>query len=454
MGSSLTSPVTVTFNGTSQYAQSLQQVIARSVNLAALPLHELQNEQITTSTKISAAQSLQSVLTSLQTALQGLPDTSNNNTLSSTVSNSTVIDATASSGALPGTYTIDVTDPGSHSTAISLDALPKVTDPASQDISTSSAFTLTVGANTFNIHPSANNLDSLAAAINASGAGVQATIINIGAPSQPDYRIAFQATDLGAEAIQLNDGSSDLLQMLSTGNDAVYTVNGQPAGGISSTSSTVTVAPGLSVNLKAAGSSTIQVALSSSSISNALTAFVNAFNAAQAELKKSFGQNAGPLSGDSTVFSARQALTEIFGYSGSGPGSIQSLTDLGVEFTKEGTLTFDSTKVASFSPSQLADAVSFFGNATSGFTASANSTMNGLLDVTNGLVPSEINSLNNQFNDQAKRIATQQDSISRLADTLTKQMNAADALIASLEQQTSFLTSLFNTMNANNFAGH
>jgi len=453
MGSSVTTPVT--FNGTSQYASTLQQVITRSVGLASLPLHELQNEQLNTTDKVTAAQSLQSVLASLNTAVQSLSDSSSNNTLATTVSDPTVIQATASTGALPGTYSVQVTDPGSFSTAMSNDVLPKVTDPTSQNLSPSTSFILTVGTTTYNINPSGNNLDSLAATINASGAGVQATVINIGGPSQPDYRIALQATGLGAEPIQLNDGSTDLLHMLSTGTDASYTVNGQPNGGISSTTSTVTIAPGLTVKLETAGTSTIQVALSPTSISSGLTAFVSAFNAAHAELQKSFGQNAGALSGDSAVVTANQTLTRLIGYSGSGPGSIKSLTGLGIEFTQLGTLTFDPTKLASFSPSQLTDAISFLGSAsTTGFLSSANNTLSGLLDATTGLLPNEITSLNAQFNQQAKKIQDAQNSVQTLTDNLTKQMNAADALIATLEAQTSFLTSLFNTMNANNFAGH
>src|ERR1700680_3032452 len=98
MGSTVTTPVT--FNGTSQYAQTLQQVITRSAGLASLPLQQLQNQQLTTTDKISAAQSLQSVLASLNTAVQNLSDSSSNNTLATTVSDPAVIQATASSGAL------------------------------------------------------------------------------------------------------------------------------------------------------------------------------------------------------------------------------------------------------------------------------------------------------------------------------------------------------------------
>lgn len=454
IGSPLATPVTVTFNGTSKYAASLQQVIARSVAMASVSLQSIQNNQLDTSSKISAVQSLQATLTSLNNSVNSMSDSAGNN-ISTNVSDSSVLQATASAGALPGTYTIQVNDPGSFSTAMSSDNLTVVTDPSSQSISTSSNYTLTVGSNTFNIQPSANNLDALAAAINASGAGVQATIINVGGNSTPDYRLALQDTSLGPDALQLNDGTSDLLTTLNTGTDASYTVNGQPSGGISSTSSTVTIAPGLNVTLEGAGTSTVQVAFNPASITNSLTSFVNAFNAVHAELQKSFGQNAGALSGDSTIFSSTQALNAIASYSNSGTGSIQSLSDLGIQFSQDGTLTFDATKISALTPTQLADAVNFLGSASGGgFLASASNTLNGLLDTTTGLLPNEINSLNQQFNDEGTQIQKQQDSINQLQNTLTQQMNAADALLASLDNQTAFLTSLFSTMNANNFAGH
>jgi flagellar hook-associated protein 2 len=350
-----------------------------------------------------------------------------------------------------------VTDAGSGSSAESSNGLPTVTDPTSQSISQSLHFTLTVGTNTTAIDLTGSSLNALAQAINSSGAGVQATIINVGSPSQADYRLALQSTGLGPSALQLNDGPSNSGSNLLTtvaGSYAAYTVNGQPSGGISSDSSTVTIAPGLTVNLLAVGTATIKVAENPTSISNALSGFVNAFNSAQAELQKSYGQNAGALSGDSTVFSTSQALSQIAGYTSSTSGSIQSLNDLGVAITQQGTLTFDATKLSGMSNSQLADAVSFLGDATSGFLAGATNSLNGLLDPITGLIPNEISGFTKQQTAEEKSISDQQASVAQLQTDLTNRMNAADALITSLEQQTSFLTQLFSTMNANNFAGH
>lgn len=453
MGSLLTTPLTASFNGTSQYAQDLQQVINRAVALAAIPMQQLIAEQNALSAKASAAQSLQNAISAVNTAVQQLsPATAN--TLSTSVSDSSVVDATAASGALPGTYTIQVTNAGSYSTASSNNGLPTVTDPSSQSISSSSSFTLTVGSSTYTIQPSTNSLNALANAINASGAGVQATVVNIGAPSSPDYRLALQSTSLGPVSLQLNDGSSNLLSTLTTGANATYTVNGQPSGGISSNSSTVTIAPGLTANLKATGTATVQVSFNESNIASALNSFVTAFNSAHTELQKSFGQNAGALSGDSTVFNTSSALSQLANYTASS-GNIQSLSDIGIEFTDQGTLTFDSSKLSAMSPSQLGDVLTFLGDpATGGFLQSATNTLNGLLDPTTGTLPNEINSLNQQVTNEAQQIQVQQDKLNQLQDNLAKQMAAADTLIATLQQQTSFLTALLSTTNANNFAGH
>ena len=451
MGSSLTSPVTVTFNGTSQYASSLQQVITRAVSIASLPIVQLQNQQQTTNQQITDATTLESTITALNTALQGLSN-SGGNTQSTSVSDSSVVQANASSSALPGTYTIEVLDPGSSSSAMSSDGLTTVTDPTSQSISGSSSFTLTVGSSTYNIQPSGNNLDALAQAINSSGAGVQATIINVGAPSQPDYRLAIQSQDLGPQNIQLNDGASDLLTGLTTGTAGSYTVNGQPPAGISTDSSTVTISPGLTVNLLAAGTSTVSVSLSSSSISSALSAFVTAVNNVQTQLNLSRGQSANSLSGDSVVYETSNALNQLVQYTGS--GNIHSLSALGITYSDTGTLTFDYTQLTSMSSSQLSDVLTFLGNSTSGFLASATNTINGLTDPTTGLLTGEISNLNTQFQTESTQISTKQASVSQLQTNLTNQMNSADALIASLEQQTTFLTSLFATTNANNNAGH
>jgi flagellar hook-associated protein 2 len=451
MGSSVT-PVSG-FSGTSKYSQDLQNAVNRAIAIASLPLQQLQADQNKVNNKLSAAQSLQNVAAGVNIALQAL-SSATGNTLSTSVSSPSVIQATASANALPGTYTVQVTNAGSSSTAMGTSTLPKVTDPATQNISNSSTFTLTVGTSTFTLPPGVTSLNGLAAAINGSGAGVQATIINVGGPGQPDYRLAVQATSLGAVSLQLNDGSANLLSTLTTGANATYTVNGQPPSGISTNSATVTIAPGLTATLESVGSATIQVSTSTVNISSALSGFVTAYNSAVAELNKSRGQNAGALSGDSIILAVAQSLRQMMNY-GASSGSVQSLTDLGITFAKDGTLNFDSTVLNNIPAAKFKDVLSFLGSPSAGgFLQTASNTLNAVVDPINGVITSDINGLNQIASNDAKRMQDEQARLNVLQANLTQRMAAQDALIASLEQQMNFITQLLTTTNANSFGNH
>jgi flagellar hook-associated protein 2 len=248
----------------------------------------------------------------------------------------------------------------------------------------------------------------------------------------------------------LNDGTNNLLTSLNTGTDATYTVDGEPSGGISSDSSTVTIAPGLTVNLEAAGSTTVSVSSSLSSVSSELSSFVSAYNAAYAEVEKNTGQNGGALVGDSAVLDMQQALQQMVTYQGSG-GSITSLAQLGVEFTQQGTLTLDSTAIAGLSQSQINDALSFLGNVNSGgFLQYANNTLNSITDPVSGVVQTETTALNNQNTQDQTEITNDQSKLTIMQQNLQTQMAESNALIAQLQTQTSFLQGLFQADTSTN----
>ncbi|HVO41251.1 MAG TPA: flagellar cap protein FliD N-terminal domain-containing protein, partial [Aggregatilineales bacterium] len=180
------------FTGASKYASDLQQVITRAVGIASFPLNQLNAAKTTLETQVNALSDLGNKFSALQTAISNLASVAGTGALSPTVSEPSVLSAQATAGALAGTYKIHVVDPGSPTDAISNDGLPTVTDPSSQSISTASSFTLTVGGTPVTITPSSNSLNALAQAINTSGAKVNATVVNIGSNSSPDYRLALE----------------------------------------------------------------------------------------------------------------------------------------------------------------------------------------------------------------------------------------------------------------------
>ena len=231
----------------------------------------------------------------------------------------------------------------------------------------------------------------------------------MGSPAAPDYKLSLQTTKLGNIAIQLNDGSQDLLDTLSAGAEAQYQVNGQPATPISSDSSTVTIAPGVTVNLLDTGDSTVVVSQSSSAQANALSSFVAAYNAAVDELSANRGQGGGALTGDALIYTLSQSLRNLSGFTG-GAGSVQNLTDLGLTFDKTGHLTFDQTVFANASAAHPSDVSAFLGSSsTGGFLKEATDMLNGLEDPTNGSIQTTMTSAQTAIDNQNQKISDEQD---------------------------------------------
>lgn len=433
------------FTGLSSYSSDLQNALNRSIALASLPLQQLQNQQSALTNQSTALSALNTQFSALQSAINSL-NSASQNLLSSSVSDQTILNASVAAGALTGTYSVTVKDPGSFSTVLSNSAAP-VTDPATQNISSASSFTLSLNGVTQNppIAPAANNLNSLAAAINAANEGVQATIVNVGPPGAPNYQLSLQSTQLGNITIQLSDGSN-LMGSLTPGAPAQYQVNGAPASPIQSTSDTVTVAPGVTATLLQKGTSVITVSQTASAISNALSSLANAYNSAVDELSKSRGQNSSALNGQSVISDLTNSLNQLANYSGTG-ATFTSLTDLGLTFDTNGHLNFDPTNLSSARGSQLTDLASFLGGASGGgFLHFATNLMTSIEDPTNGLLPTAISSTATEITNENQLISNQQNSLTQLQTSLQAQMSKADALISQIESQNSYFTTLFQSM--------
>jgi len=439
-----------TFNGSSTYAGDLQQTITHAVDIASIPLTQL-NANVTAlqgqSTEIGY---LQNGFVMLQNAINSLTTGVNGGGLSASVSDNTIATANLNSSAAvtPGTYTLNVINAGSPTTSVSNTGLPTVADPSATSISTSNNYTLTVNGSTFTVTPTTNTLNALAQAINTSGAGVSATVINLGSPSAPSYTLSLQSTALGNIPIQLNDGTQDLLTTLSTGTQAQYQVNGQPSTPISSSSSTVTLAPGLTANLVGTGQTTITVAEDPTAATTAISSFVTAFNATVDELNTNRGTAGGPLTGQSIVFSLGQTLRDLTGYTG-GSGAVTSLADLGLTFDGTGHLTFDQSQFASVASANPGDLASFLGTGKgSGFLASASGIIDGITNATNGLFQAQQATIQNRISADNREISDTQARITTMQNQLTAQMSAADALLSTLQSQATFMTQLFEAQNA------
>ncbi len=446
-----TSSSPITFNGQSTFSSSFQQVLQRAVSIASLPMQEVENSISTLQGQQTDLSTLQSAFSSLQNSVQAI-STATSGSVSASSSQPTIVSAAAQSNTLPGTYSIQVSDVGSSTTAISNPTSTAVTDPTTGNISSSLNYTLTVNGTQTTLTLANGNLDALAQGINNSNAGVSATIVNLGSNASPDYRLALASTELGPDSIQLNDGTSDLLTTVQPGTDAQYTVNGNSTV-LTSTSNQVTLAPGLTATLLNADPGqnvNITVAASESGLSSALSNFVTSYNAASSALARETGQNGGALAGESLVYEMQAAMAKIAQFSSPSAG-VQSLNDLGVTLGSDGSLSFDASQFNGVSASGIQQ---FLGGLTSGgFLQSANNAIATFSDPTTGALTAQFNTISTEVTNDQNQVSDDQARINQIQNSLSQQLSAADAAIAVLQQQNTYYTNLFQTENANHNAG-
>lgn len=446
---SSTSSSNTIFTGSSQFSSSLAQQIQQAVQVASQPMNQLQTEVRMLQSEQSAAQTLSTDFGNVQSAVSAVESAiSGTSAFSASSSNSSIATATLSGTPMAGSYSVTVTSTGAYATATSDDGLAQVSDPDSGNISDASQYTLSIGNSTYSIVPSGNTLTDLADALNMSGR-VEATLVNIGSSSSPDYRLSLEGTQLGNLPIQLtavngsHPGQSLMTAESPPGAPAEYQVNGQPSTPIPSNSAKVTISPGVSVTLAGEGSTTITVSQSTAALSNALSNLASAYNTAMSDLNKNRGQNGGALAGDSLVATLSSTLRNIAGYS-DGNGAISSLTSLGFSFDSNGVLSFDSTAFATAVNGNTADLDNFLGSSSGGgFLQMATDTLNGIMDPTNGLLTQDVNALSDEINATNNQISDDEDKINTLQMNLTEQMSAADAAIATLEQQQQYMQTYF-----------
>jgi flagellar capping protein FliD len=113
-------------------------------------------------------------------------------------------------------------------------------------------------------------------------------------------------------------------------------------------------------------------------------------------------------------------------------------------------MTFDESTLLGADLTNSSAINSYLGSiAGGGFLQSVNSTLTGLVDPTSGEVTDAQTSMTTEISQIGTEISTQQAQVTLLQTNLTNQMAAADALISTMEQTYSYVSSLFASTQAN-----
>ncbi len=433
------------FKGASAYSSDFSQVVERAVNIAGLPIRQLTAQKTELTDQKTQMQAVQTSFTALQDAVDGIAQALDGSSFLTSVDDASVAAAHVSPGVVEGNYSLRVEDVGAYASSLTSSAWVAAGGQAH-------TYELTLGTSSYFLTPADNSAAGVAAAINMRyGDKVRASVMNVGSSSAPDYRISLQSVKLGNTPVNLKDGGQSLQTVQTVGRLAAYEVNSSGKT-VTSDTRTVLIATGLSITMLASSNTpaNITVTRSTSALSEALTAFADAYNAAAAELDAQHGKSGGKLQGNALIQELSSALSEMGTFTA--PGSpVSGLSALGLELGREGRMTFSPFVLLGADMLNSNGVTSFLGSKSSGgFLKMASDRLNALEDSNSGSLTTALTGLDQRIAGTDETIAAKQEAVDRLQEHLLQQMTAADALIATMEQQYSYLSSMFQAMTAAN----
>jgi flagellar hook-associated protein 2 len=442
-------------------------IVSKLMALESQPLTQLDAREGTLQANISTFGQIKSTISSVQAAVSALKTSVLTPTYRTAASDPSVVSARTSDGVASSSHDISISAIAQAQRIVSTGQTSRTAA-----IGTGTATTLTItfgtisggtlGSNTglysgaaftanpdtqsvtINIDGTNNTLQGIRDAINAASAGVTASIVSDGSATPNRLVIQSNATGL-MNSIKLEvTGDATLqtllaydpaglqnLSQLQAAQSAQLSVDGVP---ITSASNSVSgVIDSLAFDLKAAGSATVSVNRDTTPIATALTQLVKAYNDASSAIAEATKKGAN-LQGDTGTISMLARLRAELGGLRVGFGSYSSLSQLGVSFERDGSLTFDSSKLQSALNDHFADATAMIGGCA---TALANAT-DGMLGP-NGILQSRTDGISRSIKDIDGRRAALSQRLDQIQARYLAQFNALDTMISSLKQTSTFL---------------
>lgn len=363
----------------------VKSIISQLIALEQKPLGQLQVKASSITAQLSSYGQLKSQMANLQDMAGKLASASNWNAMTVSSSNSAAISGTATTAAAVTSFSVAVSQLAQAQTAGSASLAPTGSPVGAGTLRIDLGAWSASGPNTFTKSDAAavdvkvsesDTLSQIAEKINAAGAGVTATVLK----DDTGERLLMRSSATGeASAFRIQALAEPVAP--ATEGDAITNSTGlgrlayDPAnvtGGLSLTQAalnTKATVNGVAVSsqgnkLEAIAGVTLNVsklipagepaevnikrdtAAAKSSISNFVASY-NAISSALTEMTKydAATKTGGTLQGDSTAVSLQATLRRMVGGSGPGGSSFSRLSDLGVEFQKDGSLKVNDTKL-------------------------------------------------------------------------------------------------------------
>ena len=437
-------------------------IVAQLLNVQQQPIVQLQQREADYQVQLSAYGSLQSSLSSLQSAVEGLGETSDFAAFKATSGDTDLFDASASATATPGSHEITVTQlAGSHKLKSSGFSSGEKTGEGTIHLKVGSSSTadITVSAT--------DTINDVAQAINDAEAVVKAAVIYDGSnyfltlaadDTGEDNVINLTVTDTGdgnntdtngLSRLVYDQGNTENLTQTQAAANSIITVDGVP--NINRASNTIDdVITGVTIDLKPdsdTDTATLTVSRDTAAVVSKINSFVTAYNEVLNFFSKyqSYDQEtgtAGILFGDGTTNSIRNRLRNMVAWTVPGVESFDRLADLGVSLNGGGRLEVDSSNLNGALDDHFDDVVQFFTQTdagSEGFAVRMADTLDAMLDSTNGTIAAKTDGIQKSIDDIQDQVERVEMRVSSWEARTRAEFQALELLLAEYQATSSYL---------------
>ena len=450
-------------------------IVSQLMTVERQPLAKLDTREASYQATLSAFGGLSAALSSFQGTMKTVTPTALTGVRSS-VSDTSVLTASASAAATPGNYSIEVsrlaaaqklvgTGQAARNTAIGAGHVTITLGTISggsfdATAGTYSGASFTPGSATpvqFDIAAPNNTLDGIRDAINAANAGVTATIVNDGGATP--YRLVLTGNKTGAassvkidvtgdaalQSLLANDpaGTQNMAQR-ATAADAAFTVDGIA---MTKASNTVTdaidgvtltlakpTAPNTPVTVNLSRDTTTAGALAKNFVDAVNTVFkaINSISKPDAS-----GKTTGMLHADPTVTAIASRLRTMLTSPITGAGNITSLTQLGMTWQRDGTMKLDADKFQAAMTASAANVAAALGT---GMAAPLSGYVDNVVG-TGGVIANRTDGINTSLTRIDKQRDAMNARLSIIEARYRTQYTKLDAVLSNMQATQTYLTS-------------
>ncbi|TCK18853.1 flagellar hook-associated protein 2 [Thiogranum longum] len=418
-------------------------IVDQLMSIERLPLRRMESDKQGLEAQLSAFGKLKSSLTTFQSAFENLKTLDSFEIYKAESSNEAAFTATADSTAAIGFNSVQV---------VSLAESHKMGSVAIADTDTTTLggagdqMTFTINGNAFTVDVGGLTLSGIRDAINdaTDNTGVSASIISENASSN---RLVLTSTETGnANVLNISStGSVGTALGLTDINDPAQLDSEMLIDGLYTVTRSSNIIndaiSGITLTLLSETTSADQLTVSRDveSVQESVQSFVDSFN----ELNTLFDSLSGEgndLEADNTLRSIENQIRAVFNTPPSGlTGSYSYLSEVGVSFQRNGTLSLDAAALETAINSDFSGMAEMFANDNQGYLFRIDSLIDNFVQA-DGLINVREDGINTRIDTTEQRILDMEYRLEIREQRLLSQFNTLDSLMGQLNGTSAFLT--------------